>query len=94
MFLLVGFARLGWTHVHPRMPGRYRTAARGHVGPNLTHVGSRLSLGAGTVPNEPAGFIRWIERTNHIKPGVHMPHFGMLPREELNALAAYLEALQ
>ena len=70
------------------------TGARGHVGPNLTHVGSRLSLGAGTVRNEPDGFIRWIQQTNQLKPGVHMPHFGMLPRDEVHALAAYLESLQ
>ena len=36
----------------------------------------------------------WLARTNHVKPGVHMPHFGMLPRGELGALAAYLESLQ
>lgn len=70
------------------------TEAKGHVGPNLTHVGSRLSIGAGIIPNEPDGFVRWIEKTNHVKPGVQMPHFGMLPPEELRALAAYLESLQ
>jgi cytochrome c oxidase subunit 2 len=70
------------------------TDARGIVGPDLTHVGSRLTLGAGIVPNGPDGFIRWIQQTDKVKPGVHMPHFGMLPREELNALAHYLESLQ
>ena len=70
------------------------TEARGMVGPNLTHVGSRLSLGAGIVPNGHDGFVRWIERTDQVKPGVHMPHFGMLPAGELNAIAAYLASLQ
>ena len=70
------------------------TDARGLVGPNLTHVGSRLSLGAGIVENGREGLIRWIQQTNRVKPGVHMPHFGMLPRDELDALAAYLESLQ
>jgi cytochrome c oxidase subunit II len=70
------------------------TDARGVVGPDLSHVGSRLSLGAGIVPNGPDGFIRWIQQTNRVKPGVHMPHFGMLPQDELNALAHYLESLQ
>ena len=32
----------------------------GSIGPDLTHVGSRLSLGAGNVPNEPDAFRRWI----------------------------------
>src|SRR5688572_23839659 len=59
------------------------TAARGVIGPDLTHVGSRLSLGADTLPNDPAGFVRWLTDTNRVKPGVLMPHYGMLPREEL-----------
>lgn len=68
--------------------------ARGTVGPDLTHVGSRRTLGAGVVPNTHAGFVRWLARTNEIKPGVLMPHFGMLPEEEVNALAAFLESLR
>jgi cytochrome c oxidase subunit 2 len=70
------------------------TPASGVIGPDLTHVGSRLSLGAGILPNEPESFWRWVSRTEHIKPGVHMPAFGMLPPDELRALAAYLESLQ
>jgi cytochrome c oxidase subunit 2 len=64
------------------------------VGPDLTHVGSRLSLGAATLSNDPEAFQRWIANTDHVKPGVHMPAFGMLPPEDLRALAAYLDALQ
>ena len=70
------------------------TPADGVVGPDLTHVGSRTSLGAGILPNEPGAFRRWIARTGRVKPGVHMPAFGMLPPDELNALAVYLEGLQ
>lgn len=70
------------------------TDAEGVVGPDLTHVGSRLSVGAGILPNESEAFARWIARTNRIKPGVTMPHFRMLPPAELSALAAYLESLQ
>jgi cytochrome c oxidase subunit 2 len=70
------------------------TEARGVVGPDLTHVGSRATLGAGSTPNNRAELIRWIAETQEVKPGVHMPHFGMLPREELEALAAYLESLR
>ena len=39
-------------------------------------------------------FARWITRTEEIKPGVHMPAFGMLPREDIEALAAYLHGLK
>lgn len=70
------------------------TGARGVVGPDLTHVGGRRSLGAGNMPNDPDGFLRWLEQTDRVKPGVLMPHFRMLPQEELGALAAYLESLQ
>ena len=70
------------------------SAARGAVGPDLTHVGSRLSLGAGILRNEPDTFVRWIARTEQVKPGVHMPAFGMLPADDLRALAAYLDSLE
>lgn len=70
------------------------TAADGRVGPDLTHVGSRLSLGAGVLANTHAEFTRWIAQTGQVKPGVHMPSFGMLPEHDINAIARYLESLQ
>jgi cytochrome c oxidase subunit 2 len=70
------------------------TRANGVVGPDLTHIGGRLSIGAGILPNEVEALIRWIARTEHVKPGVLMPHFGMLPEEELQALAIYLKGLK
>ena len=70
------------------------TPASGRVGPDLTHVGSRVSLGGGILPNDPDAFVRWIARTGEIKPEVHMPAFGMLPDEDLRALAAYLDGLE
>ncbi len=70
------------------------TGSDGVIGPELTHVGSRVSLGAGILPNEAETFQRWIANTETLKPGVLMPHFGMLPPEELRAIAAYLESLQ
>jgi cytochrome c oxidase subunit 2 len=70
------------------------TSAQGKVGPDLTHVGSRLSLGAGILPNEPESFIKWIERPDSVKPDALMPHFAMLPPDDLQALAAYLDGLK
>lgn len=70
------------------------TAAEGVVGPDLTHVGSRLSLAAGVLPTDPEAFARWIRSPEAIKPGAHMPAFGMLPDEQVRALAAYLEGLR
>jgi cytochrome c oxidase subunit 2 len=70
------------------------TSARGVIGPDLTHVGSRLSLGAGILQNNPESARRWIAHVNRIKPGALMPAFPMLPEAELEALAAYLEGLR
>ena len=70
------------------------TPADGVIGPDLPHVGSRLSLGAGTLPNDADAFVKWIAETETVKPDVHMPPFGMLARDELHDLAAYLESLE
>jgi cytochrome c oxidase subunit II len=70
------------------------TQAGGVIGPDLTHVGSRRSLAAATLPNEPDAFHRWLTLTQDVKPGALMPKFGMLPPEELRALAEYLEGLK
>jgi cytochrome c oxidase subunit 2 len=70
------------------------TPADGVLGPDLTHVGSRQSIGAGALPLDSGALLRWISRTNDIKPSVHMPAFGMLPPDDLQALAVYLEGLK
>ena len=70
------------------------TAADGSVGPDLTHVGSRLTLGAGTLPNATTSIARWIADTERVKPGVHMPPFGMLPVGDIAAIAVYLRSLE
>jgi cytochrome c oxidase subunit 2 len=69
------------------------TSNAAQIGPDLTHVGSRLQLAAGTLPNDPEAFVSWISETDRIKPGVHMPAFRTLSREDLSALAAYLDGL-
>ena len=70
------------------------TPAAGRVGPDLTHFGSRLRIGAETLPNEPAALVRWIGDTDRIKPGVHMPAFRALGPDDLSSLAAYLRSLR
>lgn len=70
------------------------TDFNGPVGPDLTHVGSRRGLAAGTLPNDAAGFRRWIARTHQLKPEALMPAFGMLPAGDLDDLAVYMESLQ
>ena len=71
------------------------TAAQGLVGPDLTHVGSRLSLGAGIVPNSAGSAAAWIGSGQHLKPGNLMPDFGgELDGTQLTALAHYLQSLR
>jgi cytochrome c oxidase subunit 2 len=70
------------------------TAAAGARGPDLTHVGSRLTIGAGLLPNNAGALAGWIASSQHLKPGNLMPSFGMLPGEELRSLAGYLESLK
>jgi cytochrome c oxidase subunit II len=70
------------------------TPAAGVRGPDLTHVGGRLTLGAALLPMNRGALAGWIASSQHIKPGNLMPSFGMLPGEELNAIAEYLEGLK
>jgi cytochrome c oxidase subunit 2 len=70
------------------------TSAKGLVGPDLSHVGGRMSLGAGIMSNRSEDFLRWIIHNETIKPEVHMPSFKMLPQDDLRALAAYLDSLE
>lgn len=64
------------------------------LGPDLTHVGSRLHLGAGTLPNGRDALTRWIANPQDFKPGARMPSFQHLDRATLDALAAYLSHLR
>lgn len=70
------------------------TAANGSIGPDLTHVGSRLSLGAGILPTDLDGMARWISHTNLVKPDVKMPAYPMLDAEQLKAIGSYLLELK
>jgi cytochrome c oxidase subunit 2 len=70
------------------------TEAQGEIGPDLTHVGSRRTLAAGTLVNVPGAIETWIAHSQRIKPGSLMPSASQLPAHQLGALAAYLESLQ
>jgi cytochrome c oxidase subunit II len=65
------------------------TAVRG---PDLTHFGGRIAIGAGTVPNTPGNLGGWIIDSQTIKPGNRMPPI-QLSGPDLQALIAYLESL-
>lgn len=84
------FVELGCTACHT-IRG---TVAHGVIGPDLTHVGSRETVGAGLLDNDVAGFEEWLAETERLKPGVHMPAFAMLAPEARHALSIYLDSLQ
>jgi cytochrome c oxidase subunit 2 len=69
------------------------TDSVGQLGPDLTHVGSRRSLGGAQFPNNVGTLAGWVANVQHIKPGARMPSYGSLSGEDLRALAHYLESL-
>jgi len=70
------------------------TEARGTIAPDLSHIGSRETLSAGILPNSTENLALFIAEPDRFKPGVHMPAFGMLPPEEIQAIAAWLRGLK
>ena len=69
------------------------TQAGARTAPDLTHFGSRSTIGAGTVPNVRGYLAAWIADPQHIKPGARMPATGLAP-DDLQAVVAYLETLR
>jgi cytochrome c oxidase subunit II len=70
------------------------TNARGAIGPDLTHIGSRQSLAASTLPNNVGTLAGWIAASQHLKPENRMPSFDRLSSAELLSLASYLKSLE
>lgn len=69
------------------------TVADGRFGPDLTHIMSRNTLGAGAAMNTPDNLKTWIRDPNLIKPGALMPAMN-LSDAELADVAGYLETLR
>jgi cytochrome c oxidase subunit II len=66
---------------------------RGMAGPSLSHLASRETLAALTIPNDREHLTAWIVDPHQYKPGVRMPP-TRLPSTDLEALVTYLETLQ
>jgi cytochrome c oxidase subunit II len=71
-----------------------RGVAAGRLGPDLTQVGARRSLAAGTLKNGIGNLAGWIASAQHLKPGNRMPSYDQLEGRQLRALATYLESLK
>jgi cytochrome c oxidase subunit 2 len=69
------------------------TSAHGTVGPQLTDLGERHSLGGGALPNTPANLREWLLHTQTVKPGSLMPTLD-LTRRQVDQLASYLTTLK
>jgi cytochrome c oxidase subunit II len=68
------------------------TDAIGNLGPDLTHLASRRTLGASTILNNREMLRKWILAPQSLKPGNLMPASHMEP-EELELLLDYLQVL-
>jgi cytochrome c1 len=68
------------------------TPALSRVGPDLTHLSSRKTIAAGTLPSTRGNLAGWILNPQNLKPGSQMPP-TLLSSADLHALVAYLESL-
>ena len=69
------------------------TSASGQIAPDLTHLASRRSIAAGTLPMSKGNLYGWVEDPQSLKPGTRMPTIGLEP-DQLHAVVAYLETLK
>jgi cytochrome c oxidase subunit II len=70
------------------------TPAAGSIGPDLTHLASRRSIGADTLPLDHDNLVRFIEEGQKIKPGNRMPEFRIFSPTQRDALVSYLLGLR
>jgi cytochrome c oxidase subunit 2 len=71
-----------------------RGVSEGTLGPDLSNVGDRRSIGAGTLPGGVGNIAGWIASAQHLKPGNGMPSYDQLEGIQLRALAGYLGSLR
>jgi cytochrome c oxidase subunit 2 len=81
---------------------------QGNIGPNLTHIATRTTIGAGLFPNDPRYLARWIKNAREMKPGVIMNTIGIgefdpvlkqtmkagLSDQQIADIVAYLQTLK
>jgi len=69
------------------------TPAGSHVGPELTHVASRMNIAAGTLPNTRGHLAGWVVNAQSMKPGTRMPPSTLRP-DDLQDLLVYVRSLR
>jgi cytochrome c oxidase subunit 2 len=70
------------------------TQALGTVGPDLTHLASRMKIAGNTIPNSHAYLEAWAVRAQSFKPGAQMPDLTGFTGRELELLATWLQGLK
>ncbi len=63
------------------------------LGPDLTHLASRLTIAGATLSENKGNLAGWIVDAQHIKPGSLMPNMDV-NSQDLQALLAYLGTLR
>lgn len=66
----------------------------GRLGPDLSRVGARASLGAGMWRMNLGNLAGWIADVGDMKPGAEMPSYNHLSGPDLRAVAVWLESLK
>jgi cytochrome c oxidase subunit 2 len=69
------------------------TPANAKIGPDLTHLATRQTLGSGVIPNTTENLATWIMNAQVFKPGCHMPQMR-LSHSDAHDIAVYLEGLK
>ncbi len=69
------------------------TSARGRIGPDLTHLQSRSTIAALTLPNTTSFLAQWIRDPQHFKPGNKMPGLN-LTDQQVSSIVTYLRSLR
>jgi cytochrome c oxidase subunit II len=69
------------------------TPAQGGIGPDLTHLASRTTIAALTLPNDATHLQEWIRDPQHFKPGNKMPGLN-LSEAQIASIATYLRSLR
>ena len=71
-----------------------RGVSQSDLGPDLTQIGIRRTIGAGALPGGVGNIAGWISGAQHLKPGNKMQSFDQLEGAQLRTLANYLESLK
>jgi cytochrome c oxidase subunit 2 len=68
-------------------------SAVANAAPDLTHLASRRTLGAGVLQNTPADLARWLKNPQAAKPSCKMPNLN-LTGAQVDDLVSYFESLR